>query len=309
MSKYKHASKCCKKHYISSGVRNLDSDHCGPCRDVCVNALCGEPDVLSLFVPVIYDEVGFNACVTIPMVELYGLTNADTMTAQVIDMDFNYYTGPVPTVKRLSGRPNCYEVSLTNLDTEIYFNIYDSSKKFLADASKHALLLPADEKDPAFDAETNPSSVELEIYAPYGLGYTGTVFQNPELHYIGFNAINNLYKQGLNVVAIPKVLDINTTDLEVTVGFSIYLHSVYFSKYNFHHEGKTHAPKACLLPVDDSVCRDFVNGRLLEYSIKPLELGPPKREEFLKDECTDDADALSCDDDLPKPPCFKDDEI
>lgn len=43
-----------------------------------------------------------------------------------------------------------------------------------------------------------------------------------------------------------------------------------------------------------SVCLDFVSGDLLDYEIKPLELGPPKYEERLKSECGSCEPCNSC---------------
>ena len=38
-------------------------DHkCGCRRDVCNDAICGMPEFLSIYAPVVYDEVGVNVC-------------------------------------------------------------------------------------------------------------------------------------------------------------------------------------------------------------------------------------------------------
>lgn len=74
------------------------------------------------------------------------------------------------------------------------------------------------------------------------------------------------------------------------------LKSVYFSQYKLPHNGKAVVPKACTRPTDDTICLDFVCGDLLDLAIKPLELGPPKYEETLKDSCD-----VPCD--VPCDPC------
>ncbi len=52
--------KSCPKRYVSTGVsENKD------CQDVCVHPICGDPDVLTLLAPVVYDELGINLCRTI----------------------------------------------------------------------------------------------------------------------------------------------------------------------------------------------------------------------------------------------------
>ena len=81
-----------------------------------------------------------------------------------------------------------------------------------------------------------------------------------------------------------------------TIGLSVILKSVYFSQYKLPHNGKAVVPKACTRPTDDTICLDFVCGDLLDLAIKPLELGPPKYEETLKDSCD-----VSCD--VPCDPC------
>ena len=47
--------KSCPKRYISPGVQH--GDHC---KDVCVDPICGDPDLLTLLAPVVYDELGIN---------------------------------------------------------------------------------------------------------------------------------------------------------------------------------------------------------------------------------------------------------
>ena len=91
--------------------------------------------------------------------------------------------------------------------------------------------------------------------------------------------------QGLNLIAIPKILNFDLSEPAVTVGISLYLKSVYFSQYLLPHNGRAVVPKGTLVPDDDTVCMDFVCGDLLDYDIKPLELGPPKYEGHMKESC------------------------
>ena len=69
-------SKCCgcNKKVLSNAVaNNTDSCTCSltdNCTDVCVTPQCGDPKLLTVLVPVIYDEIGINVCRTIPLATL-----------------------------------------------------------------------------------------------------------------------------------------------------------------------------------------------------------------------------------------------
>ena len=91
--------------------------------------------------------------------------------------------------------------------------------------------------------------------------------------------------QGLNAIAYPKVLNLDVTNSEITVGLTLIVSSVFFSQYLIPHQGKVQVPKGSLETADDSLCLNFVNGNLLNLNIKPLELGPPLCEEQLKTNC------------------------
>ena len=66
------------------------------------------------------------------------------------------------------------------------------------------------------------------------------------------------------------------------------------TQYLIPHNGRAVVPKGSVVPDEDSVCLDFVSGDLLDYEIKPLELGPPKYEERLKSECGSCEPCNSC---------------
>jgi len=87
------------------------------------------------------------------------------------------------------------------------------------------------------------------------------------------------------MLAIPKILNYEMADNTITIGLTVYIKSIYFSQYLIPHKGKAIVPKAEPLPNDDTICMDFVCGDLLDLSIKPLELGPPKCEAQLKEPC------------------------
>ena len=280
--------KCCSKRYVSCGI-----DKKGKCLDVCTDPICGDPDCLTVLTPVVYDELGINLCRNIPL-EL-PVTNVDSISVQVMDITFDTTGDTAVTAVPINGRPNCYLITLTNLSVTFYVTLYDCARRVLGTQTVTANYLPADDTSADYDymdEDTNPTSVELEIFAPYGVAHSDYTGLPAIINVIGFGEDNTALSQGLNLLAIPKVLNFDPQDSTVTIGLSVILKSVYFSQYKIPHHGKAIVPKACTRPTDDTICLDFVCGDLLDLAIKPLELGPPKYEETLKDAC-----------DVPCDPC------
>lgn len=274
--------KCCPKRYVSNGANK-----CPTCQDVCVNPICGDPDCLTLLAPVVYDELGINLCRTIPITIPSEATNASSVSVQVLDVSFAGNT-PTSSVEPINGRPNCYLITLTNLTVTFLIRYFDCANRILNTSTFQAVYLPSSnaQADYAYyDEDTNPSSIEVEIFAPYGVSYASTTPPTPAVNYVGFKTDNNTVAQGLNMIAIPKILNFDPAANEITVGLSVLLKCIYFSQYLIPHNGKAVVPKACPQPDDDTICMDFVCGDLLELSIKPLELGPPKCEGKLKSPC------------------------
>lgn len=290
MPKYvpKHCRCCTKKRYVSPGL----ASH-GDCIDVCTNPICGQPDSLTLLAPVVYDEIGINLCREVPLSGTITGNPPLSASAQILNVSFEN-NGESTTVGPIQGRPNCYLVTLTNLSVTFAIKIYDCSGKLIDTLTETAVYLPPSsdtENSKYLDDETNPSSVELEIFAPYGLSYKDADVGNPVINYIGFSTTNNTLQQGLDMIAIPKILSFDPSAPSLTMGITIYIKSVYFSQYLFPHKGRAVVPKGSIIPDEDSICMDFVSGELLDYEIKPLELGPPKYEEKLKKDC---ASCMAC---------------
>lgn len=284
MAKYipRHCRCCTKKRYVSPGL----SSH-GDCTDVCTTPICGQPDTLTLLAPVVYDEIGINLCREIPLSGTITGTPPLSASAQILNVSFGS-TGGSTTVSPIQGRPNCYLITLTNLSVTFAVNIYDCSGNRIDTLTETAVYLPpaSDSADSQYlDDETNPSSVELEIFAPYGLTYQDASVDDPIINYIGFSTTNNSLQQGLDMIAIPRILSFDPSVPSLTMGITIYIKSVYFSQYLVPHKGRAVVPKGSIIPDEDSICMDFVSGDLLDYEIKPLELGPPKYEEKLKKDC------------------------
>lgn len=278
------AKKCrCKNsRLVSNGIRNA-----GGCVDVCTTPLCGDPSMLSVLAPVIYDEIGINLCATfdlgIDVLATYPTADRVAVTVRNIEMTFGE-EGTV-TIESIAGRPNCYLVTLSDLTVEFVVRIYDNANRLLGTIPVTTTYLPSDITAPTYNEDTNPTAVELEIYAPYGLVYATETIQ-PTISYTGFDVSNSFVTQGLNLMAIPKVLDFDVEASAITVGLSLFLRSLYFVAYKIPTEGRSIAPKGSIVPEEQSVCMNFVEGSLLDLNIRPLELGEPNFEECLKQECT-----------------------
>ena len=262
---------------INNDTVNNKGTCCGA-TDVCLNPQCGEPRLLNLLAPVIYDEVGINVCRTITLPEGFLADYPTTYfaTAEVIDISLETTAAETSSVTPIATRPNCYNVTLTNLTVDFVIKLYDYSKRLLATLSLPGIVyLPSDVTAEGYDAETNPASTSFDIFAPYGISYVDGDITTPELNVIGFSDTNNTVAQGLNIMALPKVLDFDPASDDITIGLTIICNSVYFNAYRIPHDGKAVATKESLVNDDDSIRMEFVEGSLLDRNIKPLELCNP----------------------------------
>ncbi len=283
----------CKCNRISShAVQSMKPG----CVDVCVNPICGEPGMLSIMAPLIYDEIGINLCTTFPLgtdiITTY--PTAANATAQVLNISYDYGESNV-TIENIPSRPNCYLVTLSNLTVTFAINIYDSTCRLLGTIYPTAVYLPPSVTDPTYDEDTNPTSVALEIFAPYGLSYEqGDTVLTPVLNYIGFLSDNNFVRQGINLFALPRIINFDLTDSTITIGLTLILQSLYFAGYNVASSGKICTPKGSLIAPENSDCMSFVAGDLLNLAIKPLEFNIPTCEEKPKEPCfTDSCDSCT----------------
>ncbi len=294
MPKYKpKGCKCGRSNAVNVIAANGSCDGAPPvpepCFDVCTTPVCGTPQYLTLLAPVVYDEIGINLCRQLTLAADFSTTypNAESATAEVISVAFSTAPGEAPAIAPINGRPNCYSVTLRNLTVNFAVKIYDCARRLLAVLPVSAVYLPASgTPDYAyFDEDTNPSSVELELYAPYGVSYSAADAATPVINCVGFLAGSAAPAQGLNMIVIPKVLSFDPATGEASMGLTVYLKSIYYAQYLIPHNGRAVVPKGSLIPQEDSVCMEFVSGGLLDREIKPLELGPPHNEETLKNEC------------------------
>lgn len=271
-------SKCnCRRRarIVSDVVQNMGN---GQTCDVCTTPICGEPKRLSIYAPVVYDEIGINLCTTFDIPDTF--PTATSASAKVLGLTYTYGTDNVE-VTQIPGRSNCYTVSLSNITVQFAISLYDANCTLLGTVFPTAVYLPSDTTAPTYDEDTNPSGVELEIFAPYGITYDATGL-TPVINNIGLTTDNNSLQQGINLFGIAKLLDYNQTASTVTVGLTLVLQSVYFSGYMVFSEGKIDVPKGSIISPENSDCMRFVAGDLLDLEIKPLDLGAPYFEENLK---------------------------
>lgn len=296
--------KCSKRPRISSQtVQGINSNQEGcagnrGCVDVCANPICGDPKVLSLMAPVIYDEIGINLCTTFELgTDIAGTYPTVTCAnAKVINATYTYGDNNV-MIESLVGRPNCYSVTLSNINVQFAVDLMDDNGRIVDTIYPTAVYLPSDTTAPTYDEETNPSSVELEIFAPYGYSYAGGDAPTPVINYLGYLDTNNSIKQGLNLYGIAKILDFDITDGTVTVGLTLVLQSMYFAGYKVASAGRIDTPKGSIISPDNTECMMFVAGDLLDLAIKPLDLGYPNYEERFKNDCeaSDCDNGVACD--------------
>lgn len=154
----------------------------------------GEPKLLTMMAPVVFDECGINLCRTVniddlqdicqgdarrqPDILFSGLTkcdliNADKLQLQVVDIDFNFVD---PSGNRFSeiqpakGQPNLSRIILKDIDVTFAVSVIDCGCKVVKQGMMTLRYL-GDERDCAFDPCTNPSCISFDLYTPYGVAY------------------------------------------------------------------------------------------------------------------------------------------
>jgi len=256
---------------VSNTVQKIYSG----CGDVCANPVCGEPTILSLMAPLIYDEIGINLCASFDLGVDIAETYPTVTSASIKVIDATYEIGPEGVqVEALTGRPNCYLVTLSDITVQFAMDLYDSAGRLIATIFPTAVYLPPSTTAPTYDEDTNPVSVELEIFAPYGYAYDATgETPVPVINFIGFTEENNVTRQGINLYSMAKLLDFSTDESTATVGLTLVLQSLYFAGYRVESAGKIDTPKGSILAPDNSDCMRFVAGDLLNLAIRPLDLG------------------------------------
>ena len=282
--------KCGNRARIISNVCQCMNRGEGGCMDVCTTPIIGDPNLLGIMAPLIYDEIGINLCTSVELGEDVATTypTATSASVSVVNLEYDYGAGNVE-IEALASRPNCSLITLSNVTVTFAVRIFDCCCRLLGTLYPTAVYLPSDTTAPTYDADTNPSSVELELFTPYGFCYdvAGTA-PTPVINPVTFAEGSNGANQGVNLFANAKVLDFSTEDSTVTVGLTLVLQSLYYVGYKVQSAGKIDIPKGSIVTPDNSDCRRFVAGELLNLAIKPLDLGAPACEQCLKNDCTQD---------------------
>ncbi len=287
MARCKYGRSGCRARIISDAVNNMSNNDCF---DICATPICGSPDYLGVFAPLIYDQIGINLCTTFDLGVDIATTypTATNAWVQIVDISYTYGAGNVE-IEQLAGRQNCYTVTLSNLTAQLAIHIYDAACRLLDTIYQEVLYLPGDTTAATYDEQTNPSSVELVIFAPYGVSYNENAGAFTfALNNVAFLSSDNYVRQGLNLYGYPKVLDFDTDDNTLTVGLTLVLQSLYFAGYKVPNAGKINTPKGSIVTPEESECLRFVAGELLDLAIRPLELGTPDCEGNLKNDCSTD---------------------
>jgi len=202
----------------------------------------GEPKFLPIIAPVVFDECGINLCreIVIPEDIIDDFPTATAVELKVIDIDFNLDKEEGSRVETISRRPNCVRVRLARLCVKFIAKFLDPNCRVLGERCFNAEYLP-DSDAPSFDEDTNPSSVTVELYAPYGVSYAEICgCLKPSINFLGFVEWpdrNNDLRQGINSQVLAKVIDLDLVAGVMAVGLSVYLKSVYFVQYKIKHAG------------------------------------------------------------------------
>lgn len=277
MSKTKRC-RCVLKHPGNGTCPSTSGN--GTCVDVCTTPSCEDPSTLTLMAPVIYDQLGINLCSPVSIPGLCDYPSAVSASVQVIDICL----GEGSEIEQISGRTNCYQITLANLKVTFAVRVYDCANRLLATLDACETYLPC-KSACNYDEETNPSSIEFDIFAPYGVSFDHGKTCSPLLNYIGFSSRNAGLLQGLNYTSFAKILNLDVEESTATVGLTLYVLSLYYAQYQFTGASRADIPKVSLIPDEDTLCQDFVEGDLLNLAIKPLELGAPLCEGCLKKPC------------------------
>lgn len=251
---------------------------------ICNSAFSGRPKLLSIYAPVVYDEVGINVCRPITIPEDVLAENPTAVCAQLDVVDVVFTEGTPPTTVINTAKANCSTVVLTNVSVTFRVKLFDNCNNFLASTIVTANYLPGSTDSPEYefeDDETNPQSVTVELYTPYGVSYEDETAETPIINTVGFVPGSNTITNGINATVVAKAMNYNPATGTFSAGISLFLRTVYYETYKVEHEGKPVPPKASLSD-DQNSCLKFVESGLLSREIKPLELEPPKCEARLK---------------------------
>lgn len=254
----------------------LEREAIGECRDICASPVCGEPRLLTLLAPVVYDEVGLNLCKRIDLSALHldDYPTAAQLILEVADIDLNLNGGS--GVDTLYDRPYCVRVNLTNIRVLFYAKILDGCRHLLDTRAFTAEYLDSPNGN---DDETNPSEIAVDLYAPYGFACSellgeqnGEYPMTPTMHFLGLTPNSNIIRQGVVVQGLARANSFDPTGETASIGLTLYFKTVYNVQYKVPHAGLAVPPKVEPEEPEIGACISFVEGGLLERNIRPLDL-------------------------------------
>lgn len=216
-------SKCCgnnsPKFFKQPNAGICDKCHpaentISPIEEIATCPPIGEPKLLTMMAPVVFDESGINLCRTVELDELEDvcqydsnevtdilfdgiskcdLINADKIQLQVVDVNFNF-TNPedcrYSDIEPAKCNPNLSRITLKDIDVTFAVSIINECCK-VEKQGMMTLRYLGDEDSTGFDATTNPSSISFDLYTPYGIAFTtenpaGCNRLVPTINYMGF---------------------------------------------------------------------------------------------------------------------------
>lgn len=180
-------------------------------------AMCppiGEPRLLTMMAPVVFDESGINLCRTICLNELTdvcvteskkchdilfdGLTKRDLAEAcklqlQVVDINFNFVDPcecRCSEIQPAKANPNLSRITLKDIDVTFAVTVLNDCCK-VTNQGMMTLRYLGCEDECGFDPVTNPSCISFDLYTPYGLSFgpenpKGCNKLVPTINYMGF---------------------------------------------------------------------------------------------------------------------------
>lgn len=218
-----------KKGCYNNGMKYFEKPNAGIC-DVCHPAenrvspiesvaMCppiGEPKLLTLMAPVVFDECGINLCRTVCLSELLdvcekqsdcqtdilfdGLTkcdleNANKIQLQVVDINFNFIDPcdcRYSEIRPAKNNPNLSRVTLKDIDVTFAVSVINSCCQ-VTKQGMMTLRYLGKEDSCGYDSCTNPSSISFDLYTPYGVSFSpenpcGCNKLVPTINYMGYVA-------------------------------------------------------------------------------------------------------------------------
>lgn len=198
-------SKCCCNN--NNDVKFFQRPNAGIC-DQChpaenkmspleAVAMCppiGEPRLLTMMAPAVFDEIGLNLCRTVCLNELEDvcrcnsndytdilfdgvskedLAQADKIQLQVVDINFNFNNDDCDRyseIRSAKGNPNLSRITLKDIDVTLAVECISECCK-VTKTGMMTIRYLGDEDSCGHDSCTNPSAVTFDLYTPYGVGY------------------------------------------------------------------------------------------------------------------------------------------